>query len=171
MSGQSISELPTLIGDLFRTVDKLNQLFPDRPFTPDGHLVGSIGEVVAAYVYGLSLEKCSNQGFDALTADGRKVEIKLTGGKVVSISSAFDLSAEILLVLQLHRNIGFSEIYNGPFPLKLCAGLKESKRKVVQVSLSRLRQIPVADKALLPCAGRSFEDLNSLFPNLAATIG
>jgi hypothetical protein len=43
--------IPELIGQLFKTVRALNEIFPDRPFTPDGHLVGSIGEVVAAETY------------------------------------------------------------------------------------------------------------------------
>src|SRR5579859_1358260 len=170
MTTESMSELPKLIGDLFRTVDKLDRLFPERPFTPDGHLVGSIGEVVAAYVYGLSLKKCSNPGFDALTSSPlRRVEIKLTGGRMVSISSDFGLSPDVLLVLKFDKN-GFREIYNGPFPLKLCLGLKPNKRKVVQVSLSKLVNVSPKQKALPPVPGRSFENLNRLFPNVASTI-
>jgi hypothetical protein len=171
MSKDSISELPSLIGDLFRTVDKLNRLFPDRPFTPDGHLVGSIGEVVAAYVYDLSLEKCSNQGFDARTSDAkRKVEVKLTGGRVISIASDLHSCPDVLLVLKLHRNTGFREIYNGPFPIELCSRLSPTKRKVVQVALSRLAKICPRDRTLAPCFGRSLDDLNQLFPNVAHTL-
>lgn len=43
-------EIPALIGDLLKTTQRLNSLFEGRPFTPDGHLVGSIGEVVAEYI-------------------------------------------------------------------------------------------------------------------------
>jgi len=170
MSKDSISELPGLIGDLFRTVDKLNRLFPNRPFTPDGHLVGSIGEVVAAYVYDLTLEKCSNQGFDARTSDlKRKAEVKLTGGRAISIASDLHSCSDVLLVLKLHRNTGFREIYNGPFPVDLFLSLSPSKRKVVQVALSRLAKICPKNSALAPCCGRSLDDLNQLFPNVAQT--
>ncbi len=44
-------EIPALIGDVLKTTQRLNSLFEGRPFTPDGHLVGSIGEVVAEYIY------------------------------------------------------------------------------------------------------------------------
>ena len=88
----------------------LNHLFPDRPFTPDGHLVGSIGEVVAADTYDLILEKCSNPGFDAKTRTGRSVEIKLTGGDSVSVSSDCN-PPDFLIVLKLITKTGFSEIY------------------------------------------------------------
>lgn len=39
---QKISELLRIIGDL-------EESFPGRHFTLDGHLVGSIGEIMAAY--------------------------------------------------------------------------------------------------------------------------
>lgn len=42
-------ELPKLLSDLYVIVAKLEALAPGRKFTPDGHLVGSIGEAVAAY--------------------------------------------------------------------------------------------------------------------------
>ena len=40
--------------ELVRIVSELETAFPGRHFTLDGHLVGSIGEVMAAYYYGLT---------------------------------------------------------------------------------------------------------------------
>ena len=74
-------EVPALIGDLLKTTQRLNTLFEGRPFTPDGHLVGSIREVVAEYIYDLKLQRASTPQVDAHTADGRSVQIKLTGAK------------------------------------------------------------------------------------------
>jgi len=74
MAKANARRVPALIAQLYDTVWALNKLFPDRPFTPDGHLVGSIGEVIAAYIYGLELEKCSNAGFDAKTQTSKTVE-------------------------------------------------------------------------------------------------
>jgi len=48
MSNKSILEIPSLFQELYSIVDRLEELFPGRRFTPDGHLVGSIGEVLAA---------------------------------------------------------------------------------------------------------------------------
>ncbi len=50
-----LDEVPRLIGRLYDIVDRLEELFPGRKFTPDGHLVGSIGEVIAANLYDLEL--------------------------------------------------------------------------------------------------------------------
>ena len=135
-----IRRIPELVGRLFETVRELQRIFPDRPFTPDGHLVGSIGEVVAAYVYGLTLERCSNQGFDARTEEGQSVEIKLTGVDYVSVSSDSQ-PPEILIVLKLHQAGQFEEIYNGSFPLDLWRSKKPSKRLVVGLRLTELRRI------------------------------
>ncbi len=48
-------EVGDLLGTLYRIVDRLEALFPGRKFTPDGHLVGSIGEALAAHMFGLDL--------------------------------------------------------------------------------------------------------------------
>jgi len=51
-------------------VAELEKEFEGRRFTPDGHLVGSIGEVVAAYAFGLKLLPASNERHDAVAANG-----------------------------------------------------------------------------------------------------
>jgi hypothetical protein len=35
------------VADIYKAVAELTKRYPGRPFTPDGHLVGSIGEVIA----------------------------------------------------------------------------------------------------------------------------
>ncbi|MEY3457412.1 MAG: hypothetical protein RL215_569 [Planctomycetota bacterium] len=35
---------PQLLRDIYAAVDELERMFPGRHFTPDGHMVGSIGE-------------------------------------------------------------------------------------------------------------------------------
>lgn len=41
--------LPRIIEELYGLVRELEEMFPGRHFTPDGHLVGSIGECLAAH--------------------------------------------------------------------------------------------------------------------------
>ena len=100
---------PQLIKDLYRLVGELEDMFPGRHFTPDGHMVGSIGECLAAYFYSLELLPASTEGRDAVV-DGRNVEIKATQGNAIGLRSC----PEHLLVLKLDREGGFREIYNGP---------------------------------------------------------
>ena len=60
-----------IVAQLRQLVTELSDLYPGRRFTLDGHLVGSIGEVLAAERYGLELLTASHKTHDAVTADGR----------------------------------------------------------------------------------------------------
>lgn len=99
-----------LIKQLYSTVDELESMFPGRHFTPDGHMVGSIGECLVADAYGLELMTASNEGYDALTSDNTRVEIKATQSK----SIAFRCKPEHTIIIKISRNGTFKEIYNGP---------------------------------------------------------
>jgi len=50
-----------LVPKLFRVIAELEAAAPGIHFTPDGHLIGSIGEVIAADCYGLTLTTVSNK--------------------------------------------------------------------------------------------------------------
>jgi hypothetical protein len=100
--------LPEIIMELYRLTKELERMFPGRHFTPDGHLVGSIGETLAAYHYGVELLTASSKGEDA-TWQGNSVEIKATQGDSVALRHR----PERLLVLKLHPDGTWSEIYNG----------------------------------------------------------
>ncbi len=81
---------------------------PGRHFTLDGHLVGSIGEVMAAYYYGIELYKASAQVHDGIV-DGREVQIKITQQDDIVINE----EPEYLLALYLTKKGGVYEVYNG----------------------------------------------------------
>ena len=107
-----IDKVRHLIRSLYAVVKELEDEFVDenRKFTLDGHLVGSIGEVVAAYSFGLTLYAAGERTHDAESDDGKKVQIKLTGGnRSVALSS----NPDHLIVLQL-REFKFCVVYNGP---------------------------------------------------------
>lgn len=103
-------QVRSLLDQLYDATDKLEALFPGRKFTLDGHLVGSVGEVVAAYMFGLDLNRASTKGYDAVSADGRLVEIKLTQAKSIAIRH----QPEHLLVLSRPKGMMVSVVFNGP---------------------------------------------------------
>jgi peptidoglycan hydrolase-like protein with peptidoglycan-binding domain len=70
--------LPRAVAAIYKATKKLNAEFPLRSFTPDGHLVGHLGEVIAARNVGLELLPNSHPGHDAVDSTGRCVQIKLT---------------------------------------------------------------------------------------------
>jgi hypothetical protein len=131
---ESISKIPQLVRSLYEIVSELEDSFPDRRFTPDGHLVGSIGEVLAAYYYSLELLPASAEVHDALTEDGRLVQIKATQVKSIGLRSEPDH----LLVIRILPNGEFEEVYNGPgdLPWKNAGKIQSNGQR--QISLSKL---------------------------------
>ena len=153
--------LPQLVAELYLVVNELEAMFPGRHFTPDGHLVGSLGECLAAHHYGLELLPASSPGVDAVR-DGRHVEIKATQGARVALRSC----PEHLLVLKLDRHGSFTEAYNGPGELvwQELADKPLPRNGQYQVSLARLSKLmgSVAADARLPVVVPIGESVSSL---------
>lgn len=99
---------PELIRRLYSIVKELEKMC-DRPFTPDGHMVGSIGECLVSYYYDVELFAPSNQGHDGKKGD-LSVEIKATQGKQFAVRS----QPQHLIAIVIDENGGFEEVYNGP---------------------------------------------------------
>jgi hypothetical protein len=146
-----LAAVPGLVRQLYGIVAILEQRFPGRKFTPDGHLVGSIGEVIAASRYGLSLLPGSAERHDAKTADGRLVQIKATQSKSVGLRSA----PEHLLVLFLRPDGEADEIFNGPGKLAWAEAGSMQRNGQRSVGLTRLRKLmkQVPGTLRLPVAG------------------
>ena len=135
---QNWKNLGRILQSLYQAVDELEQLFPSRKFTLDGHLVGSIGEVIAAYIFDLELLENSTKTHDAKTKSGILVQIKFTqGNKSVAISS----KPKHLIVLRLPPDYELEIVYNGPGakPWQKAGKLQRNGQK--QISLSHLRKI------------------------------
>lgn len=50
-----MSDIAKKIREIYKIANELEEMYPGRHFTPDGHMIGSIGEVVAAEEYDLEL--------------------------------------------------------------------------------------------------------------------
>lgn len=98
------------VRDLYSIVQTFESMFPGRPFTPDGHMVGSIGECLVAEAYALELLPPSNKGYDAVAKNGKRVEIKATQSNMV----AFRSCPEHAIVIQIRKDGSFEECFNGP---------------------------------------------------------
>jgi hypothetical protein len=98
------------ITKLFDLKERLNKEFENRNFTPDGRLIGDIGEVLAELYYDIILDKGQSHTHDGETPDGQSVQIKisfqdhLTFGKI----------PKYYLGLKIDKNGDYTEVYNGP---------------------------------------------------------
>ncbi len=90
-------------------IAKMEKDFPDRHFTMDGHLIGSIGECMASYYYNIDLAPSSQKDYDGIK-DGIKIQIKTTQKSTVLIHS----KPEHLIVLKLLEDGEVMEVFNGP---------------------------------------------------------
>lgn len=125
---------------LYEISHDLEELFPGRHYTPDGHMIGSIGEALAASYYNLELFPASEKTHDAKAPDGRLVQIKATQINRVALSS----EPEWLLALKIHKDGTFSEEYNGPGKLawEHCGKLQKNGQR--PISLAKLRELQTA---------------------------
>lgn len=130
----SIDKIPAKISSLYEIVEELEALFPGRHFTPDGHLVGSIGEVLAAYYYDLELLPASAITHDGKTRDEIFVQIKATQRNPVGIRAVPDH----LIVLGINKHGMAEEIYGGPGKLAWDSADKMQKNGQRGISRSKL---------------------------------
>lgn len=130
------------IKELYKVTNELERTYPGRKFTVDGHLVGSIGEVIVAEHYGLSLLPNSTKTHDAVSKEGKFVQIKATQVNGIAISSEPDY----VIVIKILSDGFWEEIYNGPGkPVWDNAG-KMQKNGQRPISLSKLRNLMVSVK-------------------------
>jgi len=132
-------KLPEPVAAIYRAVDELDRLYKDygRKFTPDGHLVGSIGEVIAADALKLTLLRGSHPGHDAKDQDGRNVQIKMTAGRSVALYDTCDRLVVLRVIDPDHAEI----VYDGlGAPVWERAG-KKQKNGQRPISLKRLREL------------------------------
>jgi hypothetical protein len=158
----SSDEVLATVKTLLDCTRRLEELYPDRRFTLDGHLVGSIGEVLAAELYDLELLPGSTECHDARCPAGRNVQVKLTQARRVSMYSEPDF----LIVLGLSSHDRIDEIYNGPGRVAWEVAGKPQKNGQRTVAVSKLRtlmrDVSTADQIAAVTAGAWFSRIASL---------
>ncbi len=128
-----------LIHRLCGVVTELEEMFPGRYFTPDGHMVGSIGECLVADELDLVLLPASNEGHDAQDSTGKWVEIKATQSSRVAFRSCPDFTVIILI----NKDGTFETIYNGPGRIiwDTFEGKPRPSNGQYSISLGRVREL------------------------------
>lgn len=133
--------LPEPIARIYKAVAELEAAYPGRKFSPDGHLLGSLGEVIAARAFGLTLYPMSHRGHDAHDING-DVQIKMTARNSIAMYEPCDR----LVVLRVVSPEEAEIVYDGPGgPAWEKAG-KRQKNGQRRVSLESLRSIKTRAK-------------------------
>ena len=102
------------VKDLLTTVRRLRDSYSEhgRHFTLDGRLIGDIGEVLAVQHYAITLTTTQTAVHDAVTADGRKVQIKATMKD--SLTFPWGDAPDYYIGLKILEDGTPLEVYNGP---------------------------------------------------------
>jgi len=105
-----------IVATIFSAQDALRDLAPEQRWAGMGNLLGDYGEYIALVNYNLKKAPGGADGYDAMTADGMKVQIKANHA---SSTIGFRGEADLLLVLKVESNAEWRELYYGPFkPVK-----------------------------------------------------
>ncbi len=126
---------------IYRAVGSLSKRYPGRKFTPDGILVGTLGEVLAEEKYALDLLPPKTQAFDAKDCLGRKVQIRCNQRNTTPIRKG--ATKGMLLALKLHPDGSIEEIFNGPALVahQLTVGRKADSAGFVGLSHKKLTKL------------------------------
>lgn len=132
---------------LFEIIQQLESKYGSygRKFTIDGHLIGSIGEILVAEAFDLELLNNSTPNVDAITKDNREVQIKATQIDRVSFSTSPNHEApQHVIVIHIKKNGEWELIYNGP-GAKVYENLgKAQSNGQSQISLAKLEKLMVS---------------------------
>ena len=142
-----LSQLKKAIIHLYVSVSKLHSAFPDRKFTPDGRMVGDIGEAIAALEFNVILDEKSKKHWDGhrvgLTGKERKVQIKTTQKDETYLKEPPHEGD--LLVFKIFRNGEWKCYYDGSI-VKVWRSLKNKKPDKTGAKAITLGKLKVLQK-------------------------
>ena len=126
---------------IYKAVESLNNRYPGRRFTPDGVLVGTLGEVLAEEKYDFKLLPPKTKAFDATDRKGRPAQIRCNQGDTTPIKKG--ATKGMLLALKLLSDGTIQEIFNGPTSIahRLTVGRKADSAGFVALSHNKLRKL------------------------------
>jgi hypothetical protein len=129
------------IRTIYQAVKSLEERYPRRKFTPDGVLVGTLGEVLAEEKYALDLLPPKTEAFDAKDWLGRKVQIRCNQGNTAPIKKG--ATKGMFLALKLLPDGTIEEIFNGPASVahQLTLGRMADSAGIVGLSHGKLRKL------------------------------
>jgi len=131
---------PLIIQEIYALVKELEEMFPGRRFTPDGYMVGSIGEALAKHHLGVNLFPTNTYRVDG-EWNGQPVQIKTTQGSDTYLKKPD--KNDLLLVLKLHKDGSHSVVYfnSAPRVWKSRKHIKMAKNGEKMISLLQLENL------------------------------
>jgi len=127
-----------IIASLYASQKSLQALAPEFKWAGLGNLLGDFGEFVAIEHYGLKKAPPGSNGFDALTSDGKTVQIKANHA---AKQIGFRGDADLLLVIHVESNGEWNEVYYGIFEKVSQLSTYSERDNKRMISITKLAKI------------------------------
>jgi hypothetical protein len=137
---QRIEAMKGVLASLFASQRTLKSLAPQFKWAGLGNLLGDYGEFIAVEVYGFQQAPRGANGYDAITPDGKKVQVK---ANFAASQIGFRGEADLLLCLKIDLTGDWTEVYFGDFSLVKQAArysARDNKNMVAVSILKRLKE-------------------------------
>lgn len=133
-----ITAVQHILATIFAAQKALKTLASEFNWAGLGNLLGDFGELVAIDHYGLTKAPRSADGYDALTSDDKRVQIKTN---YASSQIGFRGEADLMLVIKVNDDGSWEEVYYGDFTdVKKLARYSARDNKHM-IAVSKLRTI------------------------------
>lgn len=133
-----------ILATIFSAQNALRTLAPEFRWAGLGNLLGDYGEFLAIDHYGLSKAGAGASGYDAITPDGRSVQIKTNhASQTIGIRG----EADLLLVLKVAADGTWEELYYGDFQEALSLASWSSRDSKHSISVKALKRMASASAA------------------------
>lgn len=133
-----IQAVQHILATIFAAQKALKTLAPEFKWAGLGNLLGSFGELVAIDHYGLTKSKSGADEYDALTSDGKRVQIK-TNYSAKQIG--FRGEADLMLVIKVNDDGSWEEVYYDDFKLVKEKARYSARDNKHMIAISKLRSI------------------------------
>ncbi len=123
---QRIAAIQHVLASIFASQKALRNLAPEHNWSGLGNLLGDFGELIAIDHYSLTKAPSGASSYDALTHDGKTVQIKTNHA---ANQIGFRETADLLLVIRVSDDGQWKEPFSYSFPL-----LNKLQRKPVALA-------------------------------------
>jgi len=137
---EKIEAAKGVIASIYASQRALRALAPEYKWAGLGNLLGDFGEFIAISHYGLEKAQAGSNGYDALTKDGKTVQIK-TNHAAQQIG--YRGKADLMLVIHVEENGNWNEIYFGEYDVvenNSTYSARDNKRMIPILKLKRLQE-------------------------------
>jgi len=135
-----VEAIKGVMATIYSSQKTLRALAPDYKWTGLGNLLGDFGEFIAIQHYDLIKAPPGAEGYDAITKDGKKVQIK-TNHSAATIG--YRGEADKMLVIHVDVNGDWGELYYGDFKLVKEASRYSKRDNKFMIQTKKLKKLGV----------------------------